>query len=446
MGPGAVTDPSTVLRREVVLVFGIRVSGDWPPEGYRPGPVSLYWPRRADPVRSTADSRIEYTHESLGPLLWDSSVRCYREFPQENPESPGPMPPSPSGLLLEAVELIRLDAHARSSLSEMWCDAAADGVAVFHGRMPARVAPTDMIELLRNCADLDPRHGGGAYRAWTNRMLPPGCEVARDQREAVYLCLITSRTGLPPLDERSAGRGLDPPDQWLLHLYEASRKPAGGSLDAKRLPLVGGLSGVMGLRGLVVVGTEPDVVRPGYDVSYYAGSSYQQRTLYTDAFVLARLQELLIDALDAEVELAARSTPDRRRIFRLERDLLVFRRTYLGASFGRSEKPKAILRRWQTQADTHARVQNLREDLTELSRQVQTFESENTNAILGLIAAIALPLATGLAIWAGLPDAGAAALWWTLLPVVITTLVLILAVRGLRRLILDAFGRRHRGR
>lgn len=445
--PGSASDPSAVLRREVVLVFGVRVQGSWPPAGYRPGPIHLYWQRPHNSVRSTAESRIKHTHESLGPLLWDAGVRCHREFPREDPENPGPLlSPAPSGLLVDAIELIRFDAHARTCLSAMRCSQAADAVAVFHGRMPAHAAPQDMVKLLRNCVDLDPEHEGGAYRRWAEEALPPGYEVARNQREAVYLCLITSRTGLPPLNEWSARRGLDVPDQWLLHLYEASQKPADTDLDAKKIPLVGGLSGVLGLRGLVAVGTEQDVVTPGYDVSYYAGSSYRHRTVYADVLVLAQLQDLLLDALDAEVELAARSAPDRRRIFRLERDLLVFRRSYLGADFGRKEMPGAILRRWQKEADTQAKSQALREDLTELARQVQTSETETTNAILGLIAAIGLPMATGLAIWAGLPDAGVTALWWTLLPVVTTSLVLILAVPGLRRLTLDAFRRRDRRR
>ncbi|MEV0846271.1 hypothetical protein AB0J21_10410 [Streptomyces sp. NPDC049954] len=442
--PNATSDPAAVRRREVVLVFGVRMRGTWPPRGYEPGPLPLLWRRPQNPVWSTTASRIKYTHAGLAPLLWDESVRWHRTITHQDGEPPERLRPAPSGLLLDAIELVSLNAHARSSLRAMRARPPANAVAVFHGNMPAHAAPADMIRLLRDCVDLDPEHADGAHRRWADEMLPPGWGVARDVREAVYLCLVTSTTGLPPLNAASARRGLDVVDQWLLHLYEASEKPGDRDIASRRISLAGGLRAVLGRRGLVAVGTENDVPRSGHEESYYEASSFFQRTLYTDALVMAQLQDILLDALDGEVELAARTEPDLRRIFRLERDLLIFRRSYLGVRFGPGDKSGVILRAWQTRSDTQAKVQSLKEDLAELSRQVQTSETETTNAILGLIAAIGLPLATGLAIWAGLPDAGATSLWWTLLPVLVTVLVLIAAVPGLRRLTLDAFKRRRR--
>ncbi|GAA2527345.1 hypothetical protein GCM10010295_04750 [Streptomyces intermedius] len=437
--------PASILRREVTLVFGTSSDGAWPPEGYEPGPAVFCWRRREGETWSTAGSRVKYTHADLVDIIWGPEVRCHRAVSQPTADEPASQEPSPSGFVVDTIELVRLNQHARSSLVAMRSRPPADSVAVIHGRLPGHLAPMDLVAALRHSADLDPDREQGAYRAWANSVLPPGYEVARDQREATYLALVTSPTSLPQLSERSARAGLDAAEQWLVHLYEASADAPSTDLASRQISLAGDLPTVVGQRGLVSVGTRSDVVQAGYPVSYYEGSRYQQRTLYTDALVMGRLQDLLIDAVDTEVEHAARAAPDRRRIFRLERDFLVFRRSYLRATFGKGFRPALILRTWQRHADTQGRVQILKDDLTELSRQVQTFETETTNAILGLIATIGLPLATGLAIWAGLPDAGTRSLWWTLGPVGAVIVTLIAVVPALRRLTLNAFKRRHRG-
>ncbi|WP_434795251.1 hypothetical protein WN979_16625 [Streptomyces albidoflavus] len=429
----------------MTLLFGVRNGGTWPPEGYEPGPGVFCWRRREGETWSTGGNRAKYTHADLVDMVWSPAVRCHRTVPRPAADDPSFQEPSPSGFVVDTIELVRLNQHARSSLVTMRSRPAADSVAVIHGHLPEHQSSMDLVAALRRSADLDPDREQGAHRAWANSVLPPGYEVARDQREATYLALVTSATSLPRLSERSAQSGLDAADQWLVHLYEASADVPSTDLTSRQIPLAGGLPTVVGPRGLVSVGTRSDVVQAGHPVSYYEGSSYQQRTLYTDALVMGRLQDLLIDAVDSEVEHAARATPDRRRIFRLERDFLVFRRSYLRATFGRGFRPALILRTWQRHADTHGRVQILKDDLTELSRQVQTFETETTNAILGLIATIGLPLATGLAIWAGLPDAGVKSLWQTLVPVGAVVVTLVAAVPALRRLTLNAFKRRHRG-
>lgn len=436
---------SSILRRQVTLLFGVRGSGTWPPEGYEPGPVVFCWQRAHGDTLSTTESRVKYTHAGLVGMLWAPEVRCHRAVAPSEPGGHARAAPSPSGFEADTVELVRLNQHARSSLAAMRSDPPADTLSVIHGRLAEHIPPGNLVAALRNSADLDPDHEHGAYRAWANSLLPPGYEVARDQREATYLGLFTSPTSLPQLNEQSAQAGLDAPDQWLLHLYEASDDASSTDLASKKISLIGTMRTVLGVRGLISVGTRSDVAQGEHPVPYYEGTAFHQRTVFTDALLMGRLQDMLTDAVDTEVEHAARTAPDRRRIFRLERDFLVFRRSYLRATFSKGHRPALILRTWQKRTDAQSKIQVLKDDLTELSRQVQTFETETTNAILGLIATIGLPLATGLAIWAGLPDAGAKSLWRTLVPVGVVIVTLIAIVPALRRLTLNAFKRRHRG-
>lgn len=331
----------------------------------------------------------------------------------------------------------------------MRVDTTANAVAILHGHLPADLPPKILPETLRRSAELDTEHQDGEQRAWIdNHILPEHTSVSTSEREAVYLSLATSATGLPDLSV-GAGDPADPCEQWLWHLYRATRsRPEQGALAdllKKEYHFTGGVRSVFGLRGLATVGTWKDIIKQGYTESYYAGSAYHNRTLYSDAFSLAKLQDIVLEAFQSELAQLAKSKPHKKRIFQLERNLLIFQTTYWSCGFGKNEDVEAILRRWQAEAELTQKIQILKDDLTELSRQVQTFETETTNAILGLIATVGLPLATGLAIWAGLPDAGVKSLWQTLVPVGAVIITLIAVVPALRRLTLNAFKRRHRG-
>ncbi|WP_405643912.1 hypothetical protein [Streptomyces uncialis] len=321
--------------------------------------------------------------------------------------------------------------------------APANGVALIHGRMPSEAAPRRIADVLRNCIDLDPAHAGGAHRAWVEGLLPPGCRIADTEREAVHLTLVTSADELPRLPGGPGPAELETADQWLWHLYRASTLPGGAraleELQRLKLPAYRQLRTVLGARGLVTVGTTPDVPRSDGREPFYHGSSFHQRTVYADAIALARLQQIQLDAFGAEVARIGEREPRRGRVARLERDLLVFRRGYWAAGFGRNEAVDNMVRVWQRETGQPQSLQSLMEDLAELSRQVQAAGTETTNAILGLLAAVGLPLTAGLAVWSGLPAAGTASLWWAAGAIGVIVTGLVLAFPGLRRLCVSLF-------
>ncbi|MEU5977412.1 hypothetical protein [Streptomyces sp. NPDC047315] len=439
-------DAGSLVRRDAVLIVAVRM--DAPPgEPYRPGPLERRWRvGRDDEVVSSAVRRAAYTSTRLRPLLWDEEVRWHREV-----DGAVSLPPSPARFELSAIELVRLNEAARAALWDMGEPPDADGVAVLHGRLPPD-APARLPQALRRCANIDPHQEQGAQRTWVSAVLPPGCRIAGTERDAVHGTLITAgASGLPPRFEGPGFDGWELADQWLWALQHASGEvPLPDALEriqSRRLPLSGKVRGVAGLRGVSLVATHPDP-GPGAPGNYYDGTSYQLATLHTDALVLARLQQLLLDAFGNEVARIGAHEPHQRKVAQLERDLLLFRRSYWSAGFGRQRPAAAITRIWQQHAGLPEAVQGLVDDLAELSRQVQAAETETTNAILGLLAAVGLPLTAGLAVWQGLPEAGAASLGRALAVTAVATAVLVTFFPGLRRLFVDLFrrGGRRRGR
>ncbi|MFE6775675.1 hypothetical protein [Streptomyces sp. NPDC057702] len=436
-GAPGTADPDVLVRRDTVLIIAVRI--DEPPGApFHPGPLVRVWRRRrgSGDVDSSTRRRVGHTDQRLVPLLWEPTVRWHTE--EVDPR------PSPGGFVLSAVELIRLNDSALGMLRRMDVSPTANGVALLHGSLPAK-PPAQMPGALRNCADLDPHHADGVHRAWAADQLPPGCRISTAEREAVYCTLLTARGDLPRLTTDSTPPGSESwsaVDQWLWQMYHATNFPPGPEARAKletlRLQLPSKVSGVLGLRGLVLVGSEPD---PGRDDrgNYYNGATHSVATLYADALALARLHEIVLAAFGAEVARIAEGMPRQRVVAQLERDLLVFRRGYWAADFGRTETATTLLRTWRLSAGLADEVQSLKDDLGELSRQVLSRETEASNAILGLLAAVGLPLSVGLGIWQGLPGSGGAALALTLVITGVTIALLLLVFPGLRRLFVHLF-------
>ncbi|QEV51344.1 hypothetical protein CP981_06410 [Streptomyces platensis] len=432
-------DPRALIRRDTVLIIAVHMD-DVPGASFRAGPLERRWRvGRPDEVVSSASRRVAYTQRHLEPLLWGQHVRWHREVPQAEA--------SPSRFQLSAIELVRLNDTALSALKDMDSPVHANGVALLHGVLPSD-PPAQLPKTLQECADVDPHHGQGAQRAWVARQLPSGCRIADTEREAVHCTLVTAQSGLVRLHPGRAQRNWDSLDQWLWHLHHATLYPPGPEaaeqLHAMRLPLPTKVRGVLGIRGLTLVGTEQD---PGVGVprNYYDGTSYHLATLYADALALARLQQTVLDAFGSEVARIGEHEPRRRKVAQMERDLLVFRRSYWAAGFGRQGTVDAMVRAWQQSAGLPQSLQSLVSDLGELSRQVQSAETETTNAILGLLAAVGLPLTTGLAIWQGLPQAGSSSLFRILGATGVVTVGLVTLFPGLRRLFVDLFRRKWRG-
>ncbi|MER6911346.1 hypothetical protein ABT354_06710 [Streptomyces sp. NPDC000594] len=425
-------DPASLVRRDTVLIFAVLMD-DTPEAPFRAGPLERTWGRAHDRVVSTAARRTSYTTTQLADLLWTPTVRWHRDVADP--------PPCPTGFVLNAIELVGLDASALDALGSMDVPLVANGVALLHGTLPPD-PPVRMPRTLQECSDVNAYRSDTGQRDWAAAQLPPGCRIAVQERKAVHCTFITPSGALPPPYEEDVP-GWELLDQWLWSMHHATQYiPSGearAQLDGIRFPLPHCVRAALGSRGLTLVGVEPEPAR-----NYYKGTSYHLATFYADALALARLQQIMLDAFGSEVARIAGGEPRRREVAQLERELLIFRRSYWAATFGRQESVTEMTRAWQRAAGLPEALQRLTQDLGELSRQVQAAETATTNASLGLIAAVGLPLTAGLAVWAGLPSAGAASLWRFLLAIGAASLLLVTLFPGLRRLFVDLFHRRGR--
>ncbi|MEU1552987.1 hypothetical protein ABZ517_09715 [Streptomyces scabiei] len=431
-----------MYRRDAVLVVAVDMERA-PGTAFTPGPLERRWRvGRHNEVVSNTARRVSYTNPQLLPLLWEPTVRWH--WQREGDVV------SPAGFQLNAVELIRLNALTNAALVDMEAPAGANGVALLHGTLPA-VRPADLPKALQLCANIDAYHQEGAQRRWVAEQLPYGCRVAETEREMLHGVLITPRSELPRLHDGAPAADLGAAEQWLWNMLYATEYPppleAGEELRELNLRLPTAVRGVAGARGLSVVGTaaDPNPAQPR-NYQYYDASSFHLATLQSDALALARLQQIVLDAFGREVVRIGEREPRRRKVGQLERDLLIFRRSYWAADFGRQAVCTAITRNYQRGTGLTDALHSLATDLGELSRQVQAAETETTNAILGLLAAVGVPLATGLAIWQGLPQSGAASLLRTLSVTCLITVFLMGTFPGLRSLFITLFRHRRRRR
>ncbi|QKW06320.1 hypothetical protein HUT18_07800 [Streptomyces sp. NA04227] len=432
-------DAGSLHRRDVVLVVAVRMDRA-PGEAFVAGPLERRWRvGRPNEVVSNTARRTSYTNPQLVPLLWAPDLRWHKECPAEVV--------SPAGFRLRALELISLSTSMSTALADMETPASANAVALLHGILPA-AGPSELPKALQFSANIDAHHRQGEQRDWVSAQLPSGCRLAETEREMVHGVLVTPRHELPILH---ADLELGASDQWLWKmLYATEYAPpieAEEELRELRLRLPTAVRGVAGSRGVSLAGTSPDPnpAQPAH-YQYYDATSFHLATLYSDALALACLQRIVLDAFGREVARMGESEPRRRKVGQLERDLLVFRRSYWAADFGRQAVSTAIVQNFQRDCGLPEALQSLVSDLGELARQVQAAETETTNAILGLLAAIGVPLGTGLAIWQGLPQSGEAALYRTLGITCLTTALLTGTFPGLRRLFVDLFRRRRRWR
>ena len=422
---------STLARCDVVLVLAVEIHAD-PSPPFCSGPLQLRWRvGRPDETVASAASRQSYSSPILFPLLWDFGVRWHREVALSVS--------SPGGLQLSAVEVIRLTADALRSLPGE-ARPLTNGVVLLHGTLPVRPAK-DVPHALHQVCDIDPGHGR-EQRGWINEQLPQGCSVSSTMREAFSCVLVTAPRRLPRLMPHRAYRHWTPEDQWMWRLYYSARYlPDPQNLEGLRalqIPMSSRVRGLTTFRGLVLTGTGNDPGR-GVPENFYDGTTFQLRTFYADAAALTCLQRILIEAIGARVAQTGRREPRRDEVSRLERDLLAFRRGYWAANFGRRGDVDAILAGCQRELGLPVELTRLVNDVGEFSRQLQAAASETTNAVLGLLTAVGLPVTVGLAIWQGLPSSHSHSLWPTLLIAAASCFGIILVFPGLRRLLVSAF-------
>ncbi|GAA0452430.1 hypothetical protein [Streptomyces olivaceiscleroticus] len=153
-------------------------------------------------------------------------------------------------------------------------------------------------------------------------------------------------------------------------------------------------------QGTAFVGHRPDT---GVD-DFFAFGALHTRTVYLDALLLGYLQRDHIDELTDDLSEIFGSSQLARRVAALERNIAVFRSTYWRQHLTAYGPANELLLAFQNQHKLPARFNAILAEAADYSRLVQTRESQQISAALGVLTILGLPLGTALSILQVLDD------------------------------------------
>jgi hypothetical protein len=248
---------------------------------------------------------------------------------------------------------------------------------------------------------------GKKMRTWIEGVLPSCATVYPLHRRAEHITLITfdsarmaSLPGLNKVNRRFLA------DAWLAYLANSGRIVP----DVEMIGSVGTLIGMsVSLRGLVsragiaLVGLLEDSGRSdgsqGFD---YGGAEFFVEGLYSDAMLLAQLQRNKVRELREKLNDARASGAKAQQLVGLERELIAFRVSYWRTDFAPQGSQDDFLKAYHNVHGVFAELEEVHNQISEYSDQVQRRQQQLTNAVLGILTVLAFPLGIAVAIWSGI--------------------------------------------
>lgn len=137
---------------------------------------------------------------------------------------------------------------------------------------------------------------------------------------------------------------------------------------------------------------------------FFEFAALHSRTVYLDALLLGALQRDHIDELTDELSEVFNSSQLARRVAALERNIAVFRSTYWRQHLTAHGPANDLLLAFQNQHRLPVRFHEILAEAADYSRLVQTQESQQISAALGVLTILGLPLGTALSILQVLGD------------------------------------------
>lgn len=142
----------------------------------------------------------------------------------------------------------------------------------------------------------------------------------------------------------------------------------------------------------------------GGEGDFFEFGALHSRTVYLDAVLLGSIQRDHIDELTDELSEVFDSKRLARRVTTLERNIAVFRSTYWRQHLTAHGPANDLLLAFQNQHRLPARFNEILAEAADYSRLVQTQESQQISAALGMLTILGLPLGTALGILQVLDD------------------------------------------
>jgi hypothetical protein len=277
------------------------------------------------------------------------------------------------------------------------------GILVVHGHVVDLSGPWSVLNTV---VDHNEQHGK-KMRAWIEDALPSCATVYPPHRRAEHITLITfdstrmaSLPGLNDADRKYLA------DAWLGYLANSGRiVPDVEMIESvgKLIGMSASLRGLVSKAGIALVGLREDTGRSdgsqGFD---YGGAEFFVEGLYSDAMLLAQLQRYRVRELREKLNDARTSGGKAQQLVALEQELITFRVTYWRTDFAPQGSQDDFLSAYHNVNGVVAELEEVHNQISEYSDQVQRGQQQLTNAVLGVLTVLAFPLGTAVAIWSGI--------------------------------------------
>ena len=266
-----------------------------------------------------------------------------------------------------------------------------------HGEI--RADGLDAVEALARVAQLG--NGDSQARAFLDELLEGCGSVMSGLKRATTLTLATPAAGV--LDAPLGSPAYDawsPELQWLWLL--ASATVPGDYLPAPEdgAGLLGSVIRLSANWKVLVLRDGAAYLGSGADMSAayrLAGdAAFHFRTIYLDALLVAQSQRLQLTRIADELAALADPMSDPAPLLQLERELTAFRNIYWWQHLGPQWHANNLLRAYQGGHEIAELYDQVTDELDDYSRQAHTAATQRTEALVGVLAVVGLPLGAAL--------------------------------------------------
>ncbi|MGH7927029.1 MAG: hypothetical protein ACREQV_04470 [Candidatus Binatia bacterium] len=131
---------------------------------------------------------------------------------------------------------------------------------------------------------------------------------------------------------------------------------------------------------------------------FFGFAALYVQTIYLDCILLGMAQRMQIEGMAATIARTLSAGDLTRNLQSLEADLVRFRNLWWMRRLSNHDIANEVLRRYQDQHDIVHRFEAVATQISELSRVVQTRDSRQSTAALGVLTVVGLPLGTALSV------------------------------------------------
>lgn len=355
------------------LTYVFQAALDKDPGGWDAGPI----PFNHGGVSADGDTRRNYFSVEVGLALYGhdkSATRWYRILDDRW-----------SSYRITGLELLRVP----SSIG------AGKALAVVHAEVP----PEELLERAV-AASCKPTGMGTSVNIDFETLFGSGVILLPDSFTVAFRTFEDSDPPLPPGNYRGVAASTTELWSWCLASRSTSFDyPPESKTLAKLLSEAIVLSAdwkALVLRdGASFVGQRADL---GSTDQFFGFASLYVRTIYLDCILLGMAQRMQIEEMAATIARTLSYGNLIRNVQSLEEGLVRFRNLWWMRRISSHDIANEVLRHYQDQHDIVHRFEAVATQISELSRIVQTRDSRQSTAALGVLTVVGLPLGTALSV------------------------------------------------